>query len=338
MLRILTVILMLLVFLAPAWTQVPRTEKEARQRWEECKSDADVDAAIRACTDTLAMEPIQTRKSSVWRVQVWEKFLTSDTLAGIHKRRGTLYERKGQHDLALEDFRSATRYLADADTFKLMGDVYLRKDDADGAIESYGQAINLDPKLTLAFVGRSGCFLIKHDLARAQEDMNRAAALDPQLLAKFEDNAKDPEVRALLHRARVATGALPPECDAFCQGLQAVLKARSRGFQEIVGGEPNTVGATPAKVTLPGAETCEITAKRQYRCSFPPQEKEKARQHFNELAKQVENALPAGWGKAEQIANWLYVLKHDPEPDAPIAITFTPDFFTSDFVVDITVK
>ena len=63
----------------------------------------------------------------------------------------------------------------DAIVFKLRGDSYLVKDDADHAMADFSESIRLDPKRANVFNIRGIAFALKRDLDSAITDFNEGS-------------------------------------------------------------------------------------------------------------------------------------------------------------------
>ncbi len=132
-------------------------------------------------------------------------------------------------------------------------------------------------------------------------------------------------------------GKQPADCDDFCRALRTVLESRANGFKDIAIGTPGEVRPAPAKVTLPGAEHCGVTAERNYECAFPTAEQAKEVLLLNDLIKRIGQALPAGWSEPEKAKEWMIVFEHGSEQPVPITLTIMPDLFGSEYRIDLTV-
>ena len=66
------------------------------------------------------------------------------------------------------------------------GNAWYAKDDNNGAIADYNDAIRLDPKLAMAYYNRGNTYAAKGDKDRAIADFSEAIRLDPKYAAAFE--------------------------------------------------------------------------------------------------------------------------------------------------------
>ena len=67
------------------------------------------------------------------------------------------------------------------------GNGYRDKNDLDHAIADFNEAIRLDPKLAMAFLGRGIAFSDKGDNDRAIADLTEAIRLDPKSAMAFDN-------------------------------------------------------------------------------------------------------------------------------------------------------
>jgi tetratricopeptide (TPR) repeat protein len=132
---------------------------ENRQR---CRHE-DPDFALAACTAMIQSGQYTTAE-----------------LAAAFLQRGIVYGRKGEYDLALQDFDQVVRLKPeDPDALFDRGLTYGKKGDYDREIEDYGHAISLNPDFAEAFNNRGVVYNSKGEYDRAIQDDDRAVASAP---------------------------------------------------------------------------------------------------------------------------------------------------------------
>lgn len=89
--------------------------------------------------------------------------------------------------------------LSDAENKYNAGNEKYGKQDLDGALADYNEAIRLDPNLAVAYLSRGTVYLSKNDLDKGIEDLTKAIDLK---LSKVEDQSKAFTNRAAAYSAK----------------------------------------------------------------------------------------------------------------------------------------
>src|SRR5215471_6692294 len=114
--------------------------------------------------------------------------LSGKGLAFAFSNRGATYARKGEYDRAIESYDEAIRLNPKhADAFSNRGVAYARKGDYDRAVENYDEAIRLNPKHAAALYGRGNAYRRKGDYDRAIENYDEALRLNPKHANAFSN-------------------------------------------------------------------------------------------------------------------------------------------------------
>jgi tetratricopeptide (TPR) repeat protein/uncharacterized membrane protein len=101
-------------------------------------------------------------------------------LAGLHVNRGVERGNKNDPEGALSDYDEAIRIDAkNALAYVNRGSSRLDKDEYDAALQDFGQAILLNPNLLSAYRGRANTYREKGDLDHAVDDYKKALSLNP---------------------------------------------------------------------------------------------------------------------------------------------------------------
>ena len=102
--------------------------------------------------------------------------------APLYNARGRAFRFKGQFDLAIADYDEAIQLDPKLDLAYLnRGSAYRAKGDYDMAIADYGEAIRLDPEFADAYTNRGVARLYGGAPAAALADFGQASELEPQL-------------------------------------------------------------------------------------------------------------------------------------------------------------
>jgi tetratricopeptide (TPR) repeat protein len=104
---------------------------------------------------------------------------TNENLSIIYNNRGNAYNRKGDHDHAIQDFSEAIRLNPNYGYYRNRGIDYYEKGDYERAIQDFNEAIHLSPNDTFAYVSRGDAYSNKRDYDRAIPDFNEAIRLNP---------------------------------------------------------------------------------------------------------------------------------------------------------------
>ena len=108
--------------------------------------------------------------------------LTIDsTLGGAYLLRGDVYIRIGRTTDALSDFNEACRHnCQSSQLFYLIGRTQAKESRFDKAIESFNNAIAIDPTDPLFYESRALCWNDSNNIDRGLADLSVAVRLDPQ--------------------------------------------------------------------------------------------------------------------------------------------------------------
>jgi tetratricopeptide (TPR) repeat protein len=105
-----------------------------------------------------------------------------DVRHSAYNNRGISYNDKGQYDLAIQDLDQAIQLEPNtASSYDARGNSYTGKRQYDMAIHDYNQAIRLSPKFAKAFNDRAIAFRALGQQAQAAADFAKARQLDPSL-------------------------------------------------------------------------------------------------------------------------------------------------------------
>ncbi len=98
--------------------------------------------------------------------------------AGLRSR-ALVYEQLNQLDDALADYQAAHEQGPDAIVTLGLGRVWAQKDNHDKAIEFFNRTVEINPKGQPAYCGRGMAYLEKNELAKAQQDFDKAISMVP---------------------------------------------------------------------------------------------------------------------------------------------------------------
>jgi tetratricopeptide (TPR) repeat protein len=116
--------------------------------------------------------------------------LTRNPSAAAYNTRGTIWNERGEHDRAIEDFGEAIRLDPRIKQFyNNRGVAWDDKAHYDEAIADYDRAIELDPRYSLAFNNRGNAWSALEEYARAIADYSEAIRLDPKDPSAFFNRA-----------------------------------------------------------------------------------------------------------------------------------------------------
>src|SRR5262245_8355369 len=123
-------------------------------------------------------------------------------LAVIFNNRGFEYRNKNDHDGAIRDYDEAIRLnprytLA----FNNRANSYYRKRDYDRAIRDHNEAIKLNPKFAAAYYGRGVAYFNKHEYDHAIRDYDEAIRNDAKQAVVFLDRGTAYYAKGDLDRA-----------------------------------------------------------------------------------------------------------------------------------------
>ena len=95
----------------------------------------------------------------------------------LYVRRGRIYEKKGEIQLAVTDLRFAAQLAPnDKKTWLYLGDVFLKVNELDQAMTYYEKAIALDAAYDDAYSQMAQVWVKRNDPAKAREAFDKAVA------------------------------------------------------------------------------------------------------------------------------------------------------------------
>jgi tetratricopeptide (TPR) repeat protein len=122
--------------------------------------------------------------------------LMQNPTATAYNTRGTIWNERGEHDRAIEDFSEAIRLDPEVKQFyNNRGVAWDDKAHYEEAIDDYDRAIELDPRYSLAFNNRGNAWSALADYSRAIADYSEAIRLDPKDSSAFFNRAHAWSVR-----------------------------------------------------------------------------------------------------------------------------------------------
>jgi tetratricopeptide (TPR) repeat protein len=122
---------------------------------------------------------------SVPKIIVMEDPLTPEE----HLKLGLAYEQKGEYDLAIREYESASKFITIS--YFYLGNAYFQKSEYDKAEASYRKAIRKDPGMADAYNNLAWLlYLQKKDLDEARSLTLKAISLNPEGKAPYLDTLK----------------------------------------------------------------------------------------------------------------------------------------------------
>jgi tetratricopeptide (TPR) repeat protein len=171
---------------------------EAYQQGVSRLDEGDFDAAIKAFTEAIRLEPQLTdaykrRGFAYGRKGEQEKAIAdfSEAIrlapddAEAYRNRGVSHGMKGDHDKAIADFTVAIRLEPNAPTYCNRSTAYFNKNDLDKAIADCTEALRLKPDCAEAYFSRGLSYGKKGDLDKAIADLTAAIRLQPDALLYY---------------------------------------------------------------------------------------------------------------------------------------------------------
>lgn len=137
-----------------------REQEGSAEGWVDASRVIPFDQAIDYFTDLIRANP----GSAPW-----------------YNRRGTIWQEKGELDIAIADYNEAIRLGPREAMFHLnRGILWNLKNDFDKAIADYNEAIRLDPRYAKAYTARGNAWYSKKGYEKAGADYTEAIRLDSQ--------------------------------------------------------------------------------------------------------------------------------------------------------------
>ena len=122
---------------------------------------------------------------SVPKIIVMEDPLTPEE----HLKLGLAYEQKGEHDLAIREYESASKFITVS--YFYLGNAYYQKSEYDKAEAFYRKAIRNDPGLADAYNNLAWLLYSQNkDLDEARSLALKAISLKPEGKAPYVDTLK----------------------------------------------------------------------------------------------------------------------------------------------------
>jgi tetratricopeptide (TPR) repeat protein len=122
---------------------------------------------------------------SVPKIIVMEDPLTPEE----HLKLGLAYEQKGEYDLAIREYESASKFITIS--YFYLGNAYLQKSEYDKAEASYRMTIRKDPGLADAYNNLAWLLYSQNkDLDEARSLALKAISLNPEGKAPYLDTLK----------------------------------------------------------------------------------------------------------------------------------------------------
>jgi tetratricopeptide (TPR) repeat protein len=148
-----------------AWLISQAALAETSADYDTCgNEDANIDDRIHACTRIITDAPLAENQSAAYR------------------NRGSAFEDRGQHDLAIADETKAiTLNPSDAVAYNLRAWSYLESGDAKKALPDADEAISLNPNFADAYDTRGRIYEALGKADQAAEDYKKALGINPNL-------------------------------------------------------------------------------------------------------------------------------------------------------------
>jgi tetratricopeptide (TPR) repeat protein len=106
-----------------------------------------------------------------------------------HLKLGVAYEQKGEYDLAIREYESASKFITIS--YFYLGNAYFQKSEYDKAEASYRKAIRKDPGLADAYNNLAWLLYSQNkDLDEARSLALKAISLNPEGKAPYLDTLK----------------------------------------------------------------------------------------------------------------------------------------------------
>ncbi len=106
--------------------------------------------------------------------------------AHVYNNRGAAYAAKGEFDTAIEDYNTAIALNPEFDgAYNSRGIAYGKKGDVNAAIEDFNKAIDLKPDYATAYTNRGIAYGKKGELDLALQDFNKVIDLKPELAEAY---------------------------------------------------------------------------------------------------------------------------------------------------------
>jgi len=131
--------------------------------------------------DIKELIKLQTKRESI----AWEMESTQEKNKknpSEYEKKGDLLYKNGELGAALYQYVKALSIDPKQERVLLKtGVICLKSENFEGAVEVFNQALKLNAKQALAHEGRGSAWLAQNDLLKAEEDFNKAIAMQPNL-------------------------------------------------------------------------------------------------------------------------------------------------------------
>ncbi|MCY4612378.1 MAG: tetratricopeptide repeat protein [Nitrospira sp.] len=181
--------------------------EDLKQQADKLDSDGSWDELIPLCTRIIDLEQEPREKASAY------------------VKRGSAYNHRGNHDLAIADCTMAIELNSfHANAYITRGIAYDKKGDHDKAIADYTKSLELEPNNMFAYHNRGIAYINKNDHDKALEDFNKILERDPanaeiHLFCGFAYSLKGEHDKAIEDFTR-ALELDPNYANAYlCQGI-----------------------------------------------------------------------------------------------------------------------
>lgn len=106
---------------------------------------------------------------------------TSPSSQTNHNNLGDYYDRQGDYQKAIEEFKTAIRLNPRyADAYNNLGTAYHHAGNDTEALKSYQKALELNPKIWQSYQGLGGIYYSENNLPKALENLEKASELAPR--------------------------------------------------------------------------------------------------------------------------------------------------------------
>jgi len=125
-------------------------------------------------------------------VVVYLLFIVCRDKSVDHYKRGTVLEKKGEHDQAILCFDKAIKIKPRfAEAYCNRGIAYAQKGEYDRAISDYNKAIEINPMYAMSYNNRGLAYYFKQEYDKAWEDVHKAQSLGYQVRPEVLKNLRE---------------------------------------------------------------------------------------------------------------------------------------------------